>query len=144
MNDTRMKRQRNVLQQVQDRREQIQETARDFEAHPERYGWLLAVLATHALAPNAGILVELKSVPEQGCWVHYGIWLTAAGRFMKFIADEAYGARPHVGSGCLESSSIEDVTECTSVAEFVPGMGRSFGFLALEALGLMRKTRAQR
>lgn len=139
-----MKRQRNVQQQVQDRREQIQETARDFDVHPERYGWLLTLLATHALARNSGILVELKSVPDQGCWVHYGVWLTDAGRFIRFVADEADGARPLETSGRLESSSMEDITECTSAAEFVPGIGRSFGFLALEALNLMRKTREQR
>lgn len=139
-----MKRKGHVQQQVQDRREQIQETARDFEMHPARYGWLLTLLATHALARESGILVELKSVPDQGCWVHYGVWLTDAGRFIKFVADEAYGVRLLDSSGRLESSSMEDITECTSVAEFVPGIGRSFGFLALEALSLMRKTRAQR
>lgn len=138
-----MKRQNNVQQQVQDLREQIRETARDFEMHPERYGWLPTLLATYALARSSGILVELKSVPDQGCWVHYGVWLTDAGRFIKFVADEAYGARPLDSSGRLESSSIEDITVSTSVAEFVPGIGRSFGFLALEALSLMRKTRAQ-
>jgi hypothetical protein len=142
-NGVRVRGQKNVQQQVRDCREQILETARAFELYPERYDWLPTLLATYALDRGAGILVELRSVPDQRCWVHYGIWLTNTGQFIKFVADETYGASPLDGSGRLEASNIEDITESTSVAEFVPGIGRSFGFLALEVLSLLCRTRVQ-
>jgi hypothetical protein len=119
------------------------ETANEVVRHPDRYEWLRAMLATYSFDQHDGILVELRSVPDQGCWAHYGLWLTAGGRFIKFVADEAYGARPLAGSGRLEYSSIEDVTECTSVTRHVPGVGPSHGYLALEALRLVRNASGQ-
>lgn len=137
------RRQQNVQQQPGSRLEAMLETAHAFARHPGRYEWLRAMLATYALDPHDGILVELRSVPDQGCWVHYGLWLTAAGRFIGFVADEAYGARPLDGSGCLEYSSIEDVTQSTPVVQHVPGTGMSRGYLALEALKLVRNASEQ-
>ncbi|HEY1138054.1 MAG TPA: hypothetical protein VGE64_11260 [Xanthomonadaceae bacterium] len=134
------RRQQNVQQQSSSRLEAMLDTAHAFARHPERYEWLRAMLATYALDQHDGILVELRSVPDQGCWVHDGLWLTAAGRFISFVADEAYGALPLDGSGRLEYSSIEDVTASTSVSEHIPGVGRSSGWLALEALKVVRKT----
>ncbi len=62
------------------------------------------------------------------------MWLTASGTFLKFVADEAFGKRPLDGSGLLQCSSVEDVTEQTATAKRVPGTGNSFGWLALDAL----------
>lgn len=135
------RRQQNVQQQTRSRLEAMIDIARDFAGHPERYEWLRALLVTYALDPHDGILVELRSVPDQGCWVHYGLWLTAERRFIRFVADEAYGARPLDGSGRLEYSTIEDITASTSVSEHVPGVGRSPGYLALETWRLVREAR---
>lgn len=129
-----MGRQRNTHVQVQDRRVEIMDTARSFATQPERFGWLRALLASRGLDARDGILIELRSVPDQGCWVHYGIWLTASGIFLKFVADEAFGDRLLEGSGILQDSSLEDVTEQTDTAERVPGTGASFGWLALDVL----------
>lgn len=132
------RRQQNVQQQSSHRLEAMLETAHAFARHPERYEWLRALLATYSLDEHDGILVELRSVPDQGCWVHYGLWLTAGRRFIRFVADEAYGARPLDGSSRLEDASIEDVTTSTSVSQHVPGVGMSDGYLALEALRFAR------
>jgi hypothetical protein len=132
------RRQQNVQQQSGNRLEAMLETAHAFARHPERYEWLRAMLATYPLDPHDGILIELRSVPDQGCWVHYGLWLTAEGRFIRFVADEAYGTRPLDGSGRLEYSTIEDITESTPITGHAPGVGRSSGYLALEALRLVR------
>ena len=132
------RRQRSVQQQASSRLEAMIDIARNFSIHPERYEWLRALLATYALDSHAGVLVELKSVPDQGCWAHSGLWLTADGRFIRFVADEAYGARPIDGSGRLEDASIEDVTTSTSVSQHLPGVGMSDGYLALEALMRVR------
>lgn len=128
------RRQQNVQQQPGSRLEAMLETAHAFARHPERYEWLRAMLVSCALDPQDGILVSLRSSPDQDCWVHRGTWLTGNMRFIEFIAEEAFGDRPLDGSGRLAYSSIEDVTQSTSLAEFVPGEGRSFGYLAIEAL----------
>ena len=103
-----MGRKRNAQVQVRDRGATIMETARSFVTQPERFRWLQALLASRSLDPDAGILVELRSVPDQGCWVHYGTWLTASGTFLKFVADEAFGQRPLDGSGLLQYSNVEE------------------------------------
>ena len=128
-----MKRRQNVEAQVQERNDKILETAHSFLEHPDRYEWLRQLLATYALDSNDGILIELRSVPDQACWVHYGTWLTGSGRFLKFVADEPYGVRALKSSGRLENPSLQDVTEQTPREEFARGSGRTFGWLALDA-----------
>jgi hypothetical protein len=129
-----MGRNRNVQQQVEGRAAQIMDVARSFSEHPDRFYWLSTLLAAHTLEAHKGLLVQLQSTPDQGCWVHSGVWLTSSGRFVKFTAEEAYGARALEKSGRLQDAWVEDVTEHTSIDEHVPGVGRSFGWLALEAL----------
>ena len=130
-----MGRQRNTHVQVRDRRAEIVDAARSFATQPERFEWLRALLARRGLGVGDGILIELRSVPDQDCWVHYGIWLTSTGTFLKFVADEAFGERPLQGSGVLRDSNVADVTEQTVVSRHVPGIGTSFGWLALDVLG---------
>lgn len=140
-----MGRQRNTQVQGRDRGADILDTARSFAAQPERFEWLRALLAGRGLDTSEGILIELRSVPDQGCWVHYGMWLTASGTFLKFVADEAFGERPLDGSGFLKYSNVEDVTGQTVTAKHVPGTGKSFGWLALDALrqlGMARPSQA--
>ncbi|KPF70354.1 hypothetical protein IP84_00975 [beta proteobacterium AAP99] len=129
-----IRRPKNVQAQVQDRRDQILNTAHEYAENTERFEWLRATLASQSLDPRSGILAELRSVPDQGCWVHYGIWLTGDERFYKFVVDEAFGARLLEGSWPVEQASIEDVTESMPLDECVPGYGSSFGALARSAL----------
>ena len=130
-----MGRQRNTDVQIRDRRGEIVDVASSFARQPERFEWLRALLASRGLSTRDGILIELRSVPDQGCWVHYGTWLTASGMFLKFVADEAFGERPLQGSGVLQDSNVADVTEQTVVSKHVPGTGASFGWLAMDVLG---------
>ena len=129
-----MGRQRNVQVQVTERSAEILQTARSFADFPERFEWLRALLATYGFDADAGILAELRSVPDQGCWVHYGTWLTSSGSFLKFVADEKFGERLLDGSGLLERSELEDVTEKVPTTAHAPGTGKSFGWLALDAM----------
>jgi hypothetical protein len=129
-----MGKQRSVQTQVNERGAEIVEVARSFIDRPNQFEWLRALLATYGYDAKTGILLELRSVPDQGCWVHYGMWLTSSGTFLKFVADEAYGQRPLDGSGLLVYSKLEEVSEQISTSEHRPGTGKSFGRLALEAL----------
>lgn len=129
-----MAKQRNVQVQAEERREQIVDVARSCADHPERFEWLRAMLSTRGYDVGAGILVELRSVPDQGCWVHYGMWLTKSGAFLKFVAEEAFGSRLLEGSGRLAYFELDDVSEDVSTSAHLPGTGRSFGWLALDAL----------
>jgi len=134
-----MGRRRDVQAQVKERDTMIMETARSFMDYPERFDWLKALLVRHGLDAERGTLVELCSVPDQGCWVHYGIWLTSTQCFLRFVADEPYGKRLLEGSGLLEHYEVEDITATTSIAERVPGVGASFGWLALNAMSQLAK-----
>jgi len=129
-----MGRQRNVQVQVAERGVEILKIARSFVDDPARFEWLRALLASYGLDASAGILVELRSVPDQGCWVHYGMWLTSSEVFLRFVAEEKYGARPLDQSGLLDYSKLEDVTQQVSTAEHVPGVGKPFGWLAINAM----------
>ena len=134
-----MGRQKNVQIQTAERGTKILETARSFADYPERFEWLRALLATYGFDANIGILVELKSVPDQGCWVHYGMWLTESHRFLRFTADEKYGERPLTGSGLLGVHQLEDITETIPTAARVPGTGKSFGCVALDVMHQLGK-----
>lgn len=75
--------------------------------------------------------------------MHYGMWLTNSGAFLKFVADEAFGSRLLEGSGRLEHVELEDVSEQISTSEHLPGVGKSFGRLALDTLRLMSMSKAK-
>lgn len=101
------------------------------------------MLSIRGYDAGAGILVEHRSVPDQGCWVHYGMWLTNSGAFLKFVAEEAFGPRLLEGSGQLEHFELEDVSEDVSTSAHLPGTGRSFGWLALDALRQLGVSKSQ-
>lgn len=132
-----MGRQRSVQVQAVERSVEIIDVARSFADRPERFEWLRAMLATRGYDAGAGMLVELRSVPDQGCWVHYGMWLTNSGAFLKFVADEAFASQLLEGSGRLEHFELEDVSDQIPTSAHLPGTGKSFGWLALEAMRQM-------
>ena len=93
----------------------------------DRPEWLGGLLASHGLDPQAGILVEYDTVEDQGRELCHGTWLTRSRRFWSFEVWVAPGAKPQV-------EIFEDVTALTSTAGHYPGLGKSFGALALETL----------
>lgn len=103
------------------------ERAADLATGDERPDWLDDLLESHDLDPEAGILVEYDSVDDQGQTLCHGTWLTRARTFWSFEVWLAPGAKPRV-------EVFEDITAATSTAAHYPGLGKSFGALALEML----------
>ena len=93
----------------------------------DRPEWLAGLLASHDLDPEGGILVEYDTVDDQGRQLCHGTWLTRSRQFWSFEVWVAPGAKPQV-------EIFEDVTSLTSTADHYPGLGKSFGALALETL----------
>lgn len=93
----------------------------------DRPDWLDHLLESHDLDPQAGILVEYDTVDDQGQTLCHGTWLTKSRKFWAFEVWVSPGAEPRV-------EVFEDITAVTSTADHYPGLGKSFGALALEAL----------
>ncbi|MBC5786393.1 hypothetical protein H8N03_25875 [Ramlibacter sp. USB13] len=124
-----MSSQRDVSQQNAGSLEQIGLISSEYEMRPSRVNWLRSVLASRGIDPTAGLLVRLQEVPEQEGQYFRGTWLTTAGRFWDLAAMLSRDYREVV-----ELDEFDDVTEQTLVSAHVPGTGKSFGYLALEAL----------
>jgi len=119
-----------VQQQNEATRARIARTAHSFRTDPLSQPWLLAELQERLLDPVTGILAELTFIPDQGGELASGVWLTPGRRFFRFQALLSH--HPTI------SSSIEvweDVTAKTEVNEQRRGIGKSFGWLAIEVLG---------
>ena len=93
----------------------------------ERPEWLDDVLESRGLDPEGGILVEYDTVEDEDRTLCHGTWLTRSRQFWSFEVWVAPGAKPRV-------EIFEDVTALTSTAGHYPGLGKSFGALALEIL----------
>lgn len=99
--------------------------------------WLVGMLEEHEVDPGAGILVEFDEVREEGATFRYGTWLTCAREFW------AFEIRIDDDGGRTDIQVFENITAVTSTAAYIPGVGKSFGALALEVLAeLMAATRA--
>ena len=93
----------------------------------QRPAWLTDLLASHDLDPDDGILVEYDTVDDQGAQLCHGTWLARSRSFWSFEVWVSPDAKPRV-------EVFEDVTALTSTADHYPGLGKSFGALALEIL----------
>lgn len=93
----------------------------------DRPDWLDDLLESQDLDPVGGILVEYETVHDQGRQLCHGTWLTRSRRFWSFEVWVSPGADRQV-------EIFEDVTALTSTAGHYPGLGKSFGALALEVL----------
>ena len=111
------------------RRAEIERAARIGRGE-DRPDWLDDVLESHDLDPEGGILVEYDTVDDQGRQLCHGTWLTRSRGFWSFEVWVAPGAKPQV-------EVFEDITALTSTAGHYPGLGKSFGALALEILDEM-------
>ena len=108
------------------RRTAIERAAR-LGGSDERPDWLDDLLESHKLDPEDGILVEYETVDDQGQTLCHGTWLTRSRTFWSFEVWVAPGTKPRI-------EVFEDITAATSTAAHYPGLGKSFGALAVEML----------
>jgi hypothetical protein len=120
--------QRSVQQQHEETLAEIRRVA-DLSAQGRFAPWLPAVLRSHDLSPEDGILVQLHEMPAQGGYLFQGLWLTQHERFWAFTV------RVSRATGTvLEIEAFDDQTNETPADTHVRGIGKTFGRLALEIL----------
>ncbi|MES3004424.1 MAG: hypothetical protein V4787_27280 [Pseudomonadota bacterium] len=99
-------------------------------AQPRRpVAWLPELLENRGLSSSEGILVEFSEIPEQNGSFCKGIWLSDSRRFWHFEI-----VVPRGGPSAVSVEVFRDVTSEISVDAHIPGIGKSFGFLAIEVL----------
>lgn len=120
---------RNVAQQNAETEAKIREAAEMFALRPPHLSWLSALLLSHGLTQEPGILVSLSEVPEQEGNLVSGMWLSQSEEFWEF---ETVISR---GSGeLLRMERFENTTSTVSVNQAVRGIGKPFGRIAIEVL----------
>jgi hypothetical protein len=119
--------QRNVSQQNEATLTEIERTTALATQEPCAR-WLPRILGKHGMSARAGILVRLKSIPDQSADIYYGLWLTKDKRFQEFTV-----AVSRVNDS-IEVEHFKDITDVVVVSEHSPGIGKTFGYLALELL----------
>jgi hypothetical protein len=124
-----MKKQLNFQQQNAETKAAIVVVASRYASQDPYTNWVAEALLKSGLSPSNSILVELSTTPDQGSECAYATWLTSEGRFYKVEAMIAYGTH-----GLLEIETFEHVSSEMPVSEHEPGIGKSFGALALEVL----------
>ena len=126
-----MKRQKNVQEQINERRQLILGLAADFKQYPEQSQWLADLLERYKLNPENGVLVELKEVEEQGPIYDYeAIWLTKEKNFIVFSGEADYKTRELLS----ETFEPKDITDSIEFNKHKGGIGKTFGILAIEVL----------
>lgn len=127
-----MTRQLNVRQQNALTTKDVLDAAALFRRADRRVAWLKAAFRSRDAGSESGLLVAFGTVPDQGGgdWVS-GTWLTSGRRFW---ASEAV-VPPRDGEQ-VDIEQLDDITDSVLVSAHVPGVGKSFGCLALEVLDL--------
>jgi hypothetical protein len=118
--------QRNVQQQNADTLESIRVLVRA-GADGARMSWLHRLLRQQGKSPEQGALVRLQHVPEQEGDFYAGIWLDEELNFWEFVVVVERG------TGATKVERFAKATEQVSVTEHLPGKGKSFGQLAIQA-----------
>lgn len=120
--------QRSVAQQNEATLAEIKRVAGLLSSGSAVVSWLPDLLAQQGLSSNDGLLVELHSVPEQAGEQFFGTWLSSGEEFWDFsiVVSRRSGA-------LLEVEEFRNITQSTVVSAHVPGTGKSFGYLALQA-----------
>lgn len=119
----------NVQQQTAISKDQIRKLASGFRRDPLSRAWLIVALQQASLLVDRGILVQLKSTPEQEGELFEGCWLTTQSQFFSFEV-----MVPRRDEEQISVERWEDVTARTAISGHLPGRGKSFGYLALEVL----------
>ena len=125
--------QRNVQQQNAATKAKMSATASAFSCQPDSIPWLSAALESQQLSSSNGILVRLVEIPEQEGNIQAGIWLTAEHEFFEF---EAMVSRDN--QRVLGIEQFKNVTNTLSTCSHLPGVGQSFGALAIQLLSERR------
>jgi hypothetical protein len=128
----------NVAQQIALRKSQIAEVARHFSKAPEDWNWIREMLKSRGHDPSCGALVGLSSVPSNQGDSYRGTWLTDQHQFWEFEA-EMVCAKTNV---LIEQVEFRNVTSETPILDKQPGIGMSFGQVALEVLFELRQNRS--
>lgn len=119
--------QRNVSQQNDITLAEIERTTA--LATQEPYARLLThILSEQGMLARDGILVRVKSIPDQAADVYYGLWLTKDRRFKEFAVAVSRADGP------LEIEHFQDITDDVPVSKHALGIGKTLGYLSLEAL----------
>jgi hypothetical protein len=121
--------QRSVAQQNAEVLAEIRRTAEHFASGQADVQWLHGLLQSHELSSGQGVLAKLSARPDQSGTLYEGLWLSSAKEFWRFVV-----LVPRSGDGFAEVEAFENVTRSVVVSGRVPGIGRSFGFLAHQVL----------
>lgn len=119
--------QRNVQQQNADTLERIRVLAKA-GADGTKMSWLHSLLKQQGKSPEQGALVRLQHVPEQEGDFYAGTWLDVELNFWEFVVVVERG------TGATQVERFARATEQVSVSEHLPGKGKSFGQLAIQAI----------
>lgn len=125
--------QRNVQQQNAETKAKMSATASAFYRQPNLIPWLSAVLESYQLSPLNGILVHLVEIFEQEGNINAGIWLTAQHEFFEFEVMVSRNNKELLGV-----EQFENVTNTIKICSHLPGIGQSFGALAIQLLSELR------
>jgi hypothetical protein len=123
---------RKLLEQSAAVKTRIRTLAASFKDNASQFPWLVELLQTQSMPVDRGILVSLAHASEPRGEEYSGTWLTRDRRFFGFLVLVSRA------NAALEIEDWEDVTAETVVSEHLPGMGKSFGFLALEVLSQLQ------
>lgn len=121
--------QRNVAQQNDETRAEIERAAAFTTGADGPINWLPTLLLKQGQSIDDGILARLWSVPEQSGTSYEGLWLN---RDREFWAFELTVSRQT--GRVLELERFENVSHTIAVTAHLSGTGKSFGFLALEVM----------
>ena len=122
---------RDVQEQNQASRDEIERHAVAFRSQPMDFPWLLEELHGRGLDPLDGILADLSEVPEQDGQYISGHWLSVGRQFYRFAGTLRRGTRAQ-----FQMEKWEHVSPKVSAHE--PGTGKTFAWLALEVLDELR------
>lgn len=121
--------QRSVAQQNEATLAKIQRVAAFLSSGNAFVSWLPDLLGQQGLNCSDGLLVALDSVTEQEGEQFFGTWLTRDRAFWEFAIVVS-----RESAAVLEIEYFRNVTRSTVVSAHVPGTGKSFGHLALQAI----------
>lgn len=118
-----------IQRQNKKTRAAIEQVARWFAQTPVPLPWLAELLGERGLSLANGILVRYDEIFEQERNLCKGIWLNSLRHFWQFEV-----LVPRQSSASISVEHFRDISKSMNVAEHTPGVGRSFGWLALQVL----------
>lgn len=125
--------QKNVAQQNAETKAAIEKVAFKFvDERDTSLAWLVELLESYSLSADKGVLVRYVMEHGQGGYDCGGLWLSSDSQFWVFSVVLSYEE-----SKIIELEEFENVTSSIQVSAHLKGIGKSFGFLAVEVLHAM-------